>query len=99
MDAFQAKPGGRLHPSHVPFEGQLPVSGFLARFTAVFVKEFIQMRRDRLTFAMMVGVPLMQLTLFGFAINADPRNMPTAVVLADQGPYVRSIVAAIRNTD
>jgi ABC-2 type transport system permease protein len=75
------------------------VSGFLARFTAVFVKEFIQMRRDRLTFAMMVGVPLMQLTLFGFAINADPKNMPTAVVLADEGPYVRSIVRAIRNTD
>ena len=75
------------------------MSGFLARFVAVFVKEFIQMRRDRLTFAMMVGVPLMQLTLFGFAINADPKNMPTAVVLADQGPYVRSIIAAIRNTD
>src|SRR5579863_660176 len=99
MDALQAEPGRRLHPSDVAIEGQLPVSGFLARFVAVFVKEFIQMRRDRLTFAMMVGVPLMQLTLFGFAINADPKDMPTAVVLADEGPYVRSIIAAIRNTD
>jgi ABC-2 type transport system permease protein len=75
------------------------MSGFLARFAAVFVKEFIQMRRDRLTFAMMFGVPLMQLTLFGFAINADPKDMPTAVVLADQGPFVRSILNAIENTD
>jgi ABC-2 type transport system permease protein len=75
------------------------MSGFLARFVAVFVKEFIQMRRDRLTFAMMFGVPLMQLTLFGFAINADPKDMPTAVVLADQGPFVRSILGAIENTD
>jgi ABC-2 type transport system permease protein len=75
------------------------MSGMLARFVAVFVKEFIQMRRDRLTFAMMFGVPLMQLTLFGFAINADPKDMPTAVVLADQGPFVRSILGAIENTD
>jgi len=74
------------------------MSGFFARFAAVFVKEFIQMRRDRLTFAMMIGVPLMQLTLFGFAINADPKNMPTAVVLADQGPLVRSILRALENT-
>jgi ABC-2 type transport system permease protein len=75
------------------------MSGFLARFIAVFLKEFIQMRRDRLTFAMMVGVPLMQLTLFGFAINADPKDMPTAVVLADQGPFVRSILEALVNTE
>jgi ABC-2 type transport system permease protein len=75
------------------------MSGFFARFVAVFIKEFVQMRRDRLTFAMMFGVPLMQLTLFGFAINADPKDMPTAVVLADQGPFVRSILGAIENTD
>ncbi len=75
------------------------MSGFLARFIAVFLKEFIQMRRDRLTFAMMVGVPLMQLTLFGFAINADPKDMPTAVVLADQGPFVRSFLEALVNTE
>ena len=43
-----------------------------SRFRAVLIKEFIQMRRDRLTFAMMIGVPLLQLTLFGYAINTDP---------------------------
>jgi ABC-2 type transport system permease protein len=75
------------------------MSGFLARFSAVFVKEFIQMRRDRMTFAMMIGVPLMQLMLFGFAINADPKNLPTAVVMADDGPLVRSIVHALQNTE
>jgi ABC-2 type transport system permease protein len=75
------------------------MSGFLGRFAAVFVKEFIQMRRDRMTFAMMIGVPLMQLMLFGFAINADPKNLPTAVVMADNGPLVRSIVHALENTD
>jgi ABC-2 type transport system permease protein len=74
------------------------MSGFFARFGAIFVKEFIQMRRDRLTFAMMIGVPLMQLTLFGYAINADPKDMPTAVVMADQGPLVRSILHALVNT-
>ena len=75
------------------------MSGFLGRFAAVFVKEFIQMRRDRMTFAMMIGVPLMQLMLFGFAINADPKNLPTAVVMADDGPMVRSILHALENTD
>ena len=55
-----------------------------ARFWAMVVKEFIQMRRDRVTFAMMVGVPLLQLTLFGFAINSDPKHLP-AVWRAPQG--------------
>ena len=54
----------------------------LRRFAAVVAKEFIQMRRDRLTFGMMVGIPLMQLVLFGFAINADPKHLPTAVLSA-----------------
>ena len=54
------------------------------RFAAMVQKEFVQMRRDRLTFAMMVGIPLMQLVLFAYAINLDPKHLPTAVVLADQ---------------
>ena len=53
-----------------------------ARFWAMVVKEFVQMRRDRLTFAMMVGIPLLQLVLFGFAINSDPKHLPTAMLLA-----------------
>ena len=68
------------------------------RFRAVLVKEFIQMLRDRLTFAMMVGVPIMQLMLFGYAINSDPRELPTAVVLGDNGTLARSIVRALENT-
>jgi ABC-2 type transport system permease protein len=63
------------------------------------VKEFIQMRRDRMTFGMMVGIPLLQLTLFGFAINSDPKHLPIAVISADDGPQVRTLLYAIRNTD
>ncbi|MGH8581412.1 MAG: ABC transporter permease [Gammaproteobacteria bacterium] len=65
---------------------------------AVLAKEFVQLRRDRLTFAMMIGVPIMQLVLFGYAINSDPKHLPTAVVAHDNGPFVRSIVRAAENT-
>ncbi len=70
-----------------------------ARFWAMVVKEFIQMRRDRVTFGMMVGIPLLQLTLFGFAINSDPKHLPAAMLLADDGPQVRTVLSAIRNTE
>ncbi len=70
----------------------------LLRIWAVMAKEFVQLKRDRLTFAMMIGVPLMQLVLFGYAINNDPKHLPTAVVAADSGPLVRSIVRAVENT-
>ncbi len=69
-----------------------------ARFAAIVVKEFIQMRRDRVTFGMMVGIPLLQLTLFGYAINSDPKNLPAAVVMNDHGPQARTLLAAFRNT-
>jgi ABC-2 type transport system permease protein len=69
-----------------------------ARFTAILVKEFVQMRRDRLTFGMMIGIPIMQLLLFGFAINADPRALPTAVMSADRSQFERSFVRAMENT-
>ncbi len=68
------------------------------RFWAVVLKEFVQMRRDRVTFAMMVGIPLLQLMLFGFAINSDPRHLPTAVVAADHGPAARALVWAVRTS-
>jgi ABC-2 type transport system permease protein len=68
------------------------------RFWAMIVKEFIQMRRDRLTFAMMVGIPLAQLILFGYAINSDPKHLPAAVVLADNGPQGRTVLYAIENS-
>ncbi|HYC48958.1 MAG TPA: ABC transporter permease [Burkholderiales bacterium] len=69
-----------------------------ARFRALVLKEFIQMRRDRLTFAMMVGIPLLQLVLFGYAINSDPKHLPAAALIADHGPYGRSVLAAMRNS-
>ncbi len=67
-----------------------------ARLWAIVVKEFIQMRRDRLTFGMMIGIPLMQLMLFGFAINSDPKHLVTAVLVADHGPLERTLLEAIR---
>lgn len=67
----------------------------LARLLTVMRKEFIQLRRDRLTFAMMVGVPLIQLTLFGYAINGDPKHLPTVVVAEEQSLFSRSISAAL----
>jgi ABC-2 type transport system permease protein len=68
------------------------------RFIAVLVKEFVQMRRDRLTFAMMVGIPIIQLVLFGFAINTDPKALPTAVLAADNSVFARSFVRAVENS-
>ena len=68
------------------------------RFLAVLIKEFVQMRRDRLTFAMMIGVPIMQLVLFGYAINTDPKALPAAVVAAESSPFSRSFVRALENT-
>ncbi|HEX6361660.1 MAG TPA: ABC transporter permease [Albitalea sp.] len=70
----------------------------LARTVAIFLKEFQQMLRDRLTFAMAIGVPILQLVLFGYAINTDPKGLPTAVVVHDTGPLARSVVAALQNT-
>ncbi len=62
------------------------------------VKEFVQMRRDRLTFAMMIGIPLMQLILFGYAINMDPKHLPTGILCADESVFSRTIVAAMQNS-
>ena len=70
----------------------------LARTLAIFIKEFQQMLRDRPTFAMAVGVPVLQLVLFGYAINTDPKGLPTAVVSTDTGPMSRSLLAAMQNT-
>jgi len=70
----------------------------IARFRAMLVKEFIQMRRDRLTFGMMVGIPLLQLVLFGYAINADPKHLPAAVILADHGPEGRTLLSSLQNS-
>ena len=70
----------------------------IGRLWAIIVKEVIQMRRDRVTFAMMLGVPLMQLMLFGFAINTDPKGLPAALVTTSQDHYTRAMVSALELT-
>ena len=68
------------------------------RLEALLTKEFIQMRRDRITFAMMLGVPLMQLVLFGFAINNDPKSLPAALVTTSNDRFTRAMVSALQVT-
>jgi ABC-2 type transport system permease protein len=69
-----------------------------ARLGALLMKEFIQMRRDRITFAMMLGVPLMQLVLFGYAINNDPKSLPAALVATSNDHYTRAMISALQMT-
>ena len=73
--------------------------GFLRRSYAMLVKEFIQLKRDRVSFAMIIMIPLVQLLLFGYAINTNPRHLPTAVLLQENSDLGRSILAALKNTD
>jgi ABC-2 type transport system permease protein len=70
----------------------------LSRWVGIIVKEFTQLRRDRLTFGMIIGIPVLQLILFGYAINSDPKQLPTAVLAADSGPYSRSVLAAMQTS-
>jgi len=68
------------------------------RLFGIFIKELIQLRRDRLTFALIFGIPLVQLFLFGFVIDSDPRNMPSAIILNDNGPQARALVQTLKNS-
>jgi ABC-2 type transport system permease protein len=68
------------------------------RWMGIVVKEFIQLKRDRLTFGMIVGIPVIQVLLFGYAINSDPRNLPTAVLSRDHSVFSRSLVMALQNS-
>jgi ABC-2 type transport system permease protein len=69
-----------------------------SRWVGIIVKEFIQLKRDRLTFGMIIGIPVLQLVLFGYAINSDPKRLPTAVLAADASPYARSLLAAMQTS-
>src|SRR4030095_6942473 len=69
-----------------------------SRTLAMLIKEFVQLRRDRLTFATMIFIPVVQLLLFGYAINTTPRQLPTAVLLPEESDLARSVLAALRNT-
>ena len=77
---------------------RLPGDGFWRKTWAMLVKEFIQLKRDRVSFAMIIVIPLVQLMLFGYAINTTPRDLPTAVLLQESTDLSRSILAALQNT-
>src|ERR1700712_4277566 len=114
LPAQRTVAGGRVHRPDEPLKGQFPMSandadrqshdvkeppfGFWWRSYAMLIKEFIQLRRDRVSFAMIVMLPVMQLVLFGFAINTTPRNLPTAVLLQEDSDLGRSILKAMENT-
>jgi ABC-2 type transport system permease protein len=69
-----------------------------SRWVGIIVKEFIQLKRDRLTFGMIIGIPVLQLILFGYAINSDPKRLPTAVLSADASAYSRTLLAAMQTS-
>ncbi|HEX8937806.1 MAG TPA: ABC transporter permease [Sphingomicrobium sp.] len=71
----------------------------LSRILAILSKEFTQLVRDRLTYAMIIGIPIIQLLLFGYAINSDPKHLPAAVLVQDQGQFSRSIIGALERSD
>jgi ABC-2 type transport system permease protein len=74
------------------------MTGFWQRIWAMVVKEIAQMRRDRITFAMMFAIPMMQLLFFGYAINNDPKHLPTVVYARDSGPLSRAILSGLSNS-
>jgi ABC-2 type transport system permease protein len=82
-----------------PMTGAASGGGFWTRTTAMLIKEFIQLARDRVSFAMIIMIPLVQLMLFGYAINTNPRHLPTAVLLQEGSDIGRSILKALENTD
>ena len=85
-----------LLPSHA--SQRIPGAGFWRKTWAMLVKEFIQLKRDRVSFAMIIMIPLVQLMLFGYAINTMPRDLPTAVLMQETSDLSRSILAALENT-
>lgn len=72
---------------------------WLTRVLAVMAKEFTQLTRDRVTWAMILVLPVIQLTIFGYAINSEPRHLPTAVLVQDNSAFARSVLAAFDNSD
>src|SRR3990170_5383319 len=86
-------------PRSKPHDGSFRMMGLsLSRMLAVLAKEFTQLLRDRLTYAMILGIPIVQLLLFGYAINNDPKNLPTAVLVQDNGAFSRSILSSLQNS-
>jgi len=77
---------------------KLSLAFSVSRWWSIVLKEFLQLKRDRVTFAMIVGLPIIQLTLFGYAINTDPKHLPTAIVVGENSPFSRSFVAGMKNS-
>ena len=77
------------------------MSGFfsVSRWLGIVAKEFTQLKRDRLTFGMIVGIPVIQLVLFGYVINTDPKHLPTTALISDRSEFSRSILAGLRNSE
>jgi ABC-2 type transport system permease protein len=75
------------------------LGGFWRRTWAMLIKEFIQLKRDRVSFAMIIMIPLIQLMLFGYAINTTPRHLPTAILMQEHSDLARSVLKALENTD
>src|SRR6202008_2854137 len=106
LETVAADAGGRVHQPDGAHPGQLLMidlaalrrSGAITRTIAMVIKEFVQLRRDRLTFATMIFIPVVQLLLFGYAINTTPRHLPTAVLLHEESDLGRSVLAALHNT-
>src|ERR1700694_4824418 len=98
MARSRAAAGGCVHP-HAEREGGRAMSGLsFARLLALLRKEWIQVRRDAMTLRIIIAIPIMQLFLFGYAINSDPKHLPTGLLTAQHSKYERTIVAALKNS-
>ena len=103
--ADRHQPGRCLHLHDEPVGRQLRRPGMsrrngfsVARWWSIVRKEFLQLRRDRVTFAMIVGIPILQMALFGYAINTDPKHLDTAIISADNSNITRSFIWAMKNS-
>jgi ABC-type multidrug transport system permease subunit len=75
------------------------MSGYsIHRLFALLRKEWIQVRRDAMTLRIIIAIPIMQVFLFGYAINSDPKDLPTGLLSTDHSKYERTIIAALKNS-
>src|SRR3984893_16428571 len=101
METGSSRAGRCIHPSHGNLKGQFYILKSLfspRRLLAMIIKELIQMRRDRMTFAIMFGLPIVQILLFGFVINSDPRHLPAAILLAYTCPELLTLLPSLKNS-
>src|SRR5262245_28833202 len=97
MERLTAVAGGRVHQPYGQIAGQFSMID-LSRTFAMLFKVFVQLPRHRLSFSTMIFIPVVQLLLFGYAINTTPRHLPTAVLVHEENDLTRSVLAALGNT-